>query len=140
MSKRALAVVVAVLIAGLLVPAAFAATNNSSSNSSAGAQASAPPPTWFTLTPDQQQQIQDLQQQILDVQKKIIDKYVEFGAITKAQGDWAKQQVEYRYKNRSQLGIPGLGGFGRHGWAKRGYGGYCPYAQTPAPSGSNSVS
>ncbi|MCL4515305.1 MAG: YckD family protein [Firmicutes bacterium] len=114
MKKRfAIAVVVALVLA-LAVPAVFAAVN-----------------TPQQLSASQQQELKGLYTQMYDLEKQMIQKRVEFGWITKQQGDWMIQNLEARKEYLQKNGFdgaygPGYGPGAGPGIGCPGHGGFGP--------------
>lgn len=122
--KKLIVALVVVLALALVVPAAFAA-----------------------VTPEKQQEIDNLTKQMFEIRKQLVDKYVEAGEITKEQGEAIKQRIDYMEKNYKNFGgRPGLGrGFGGCGMGGFGAcGGVCwgnanPNTGNAQNSASNTV-
>ncbi|MGE5577251.1 MAG: YckD family protein [Syntrophothermus sp.] len=115
MRKRIAIAVVVALVLALSVPTVFAAVN-------------APQ----QLSASQQQELKGLYTQMLDLEKQMIQKRVEFGWITKQQGDWMIQNLEARKEYLQKNGFdgwfgPGYGrGLGPGGFGCPGHAGFGP--------------
>lgn len=62
------------------------------------------------LTQTQKQELTDLHSQMLKLRKQMVQKQVEFGLLTKAQGDAIIERMETRAKNYDPSALPGFGG------------------------------
>lgn len=116
--KISLTVVAVLLLAAISIPAAFAAQGNVETPSNAAPKMKQE----INLTDAQKKELKQLSGEMFELKKKMIQKYMEFGIITKEQGELRLKKLDEMKKKMEENGFtPGYGkGFGGHGKDRKG--------------------
>lgn len=115
--KIYLTVIAVLLLAAMSIPAAFAAVDNAETPSSAAPKTKQE----INLTDAQKKELKQLSEEMFELKKKMTQKYIDFGIITKEQGELRLKKLDEMKKKMEENGFtPGYGkGFGGHGKGRK---------------------